>query len=291
MDQDMLHRISAPSKQAPTPRYSLVWKLLFIPKASQTSPPTLARPEWGTPQAFGSTYTPPPTASATATTATSTRQCPRTTVHVATSPNPPTPIRTRWAEKNGVKTDTKQGHTRYAYTPGSTRTVVTGGGYATPGTMRSQYSEYSSAYTPISSTDPAGGMLGGGSFGALAGALPRGVTPHQITMKRPQTAGFKSNNAPFLVDAKYRPLNPIGHGAYGVVCAAVDMATETKVAIKKVPNAFEDLVDAKRILREIKLLRHFKHENVCSLYDLLDPPSRADFNDVYDADARRSRLS
>lgn len=44
--------------------------------------------------------------------------------------------------------------------------------------------------------------------------------------------------------------------------AALDTRTNKKVAIKKVTNAFQDLVDAKRILREMKLLRHFKHENV-----------------------------
>jgi serine/threonine protein kinase len=38
--------------------------------------------------------------------------------------------------------------------------------------------------------------------------------------------------------------------------------TNEKVAIKKIPRAFDDVVDAKRILREIKLLRHFDHENV-----------------------------
>ena len=36
-----------------------------------------------------------------------------------------------------------------------------------------------------------------------------------------------------------------------------------QVAIKKITDAFEDLIDAKRILREAKLLRHFDHENVC----------------------------
>lgn len=35
-----------------------------------------------------------------------------------------------------------------------------------------------------------------------------------------------------------------------------------QVAIKKCPNAFEDLVDAKRIVREIRLLMHFRHENI-----------------------------
>ncbi len=45
--------------------------------------------------------------------------------------------------------------------------------------------------------------------------------------------------------------------------SAIDKTTGRQVAIKKIPNAFDDLIDAKRILREIKLLRHFNHDNVC----------------------------
>ena len=39
-----------------------------------------------------------------------------------------------------------------------------------------------------------------------------------------------------------------------MVCSALDHKLKAKVAIKKVPKAFEDLIDAKRIVREIKLL-------------------------------------
>jgi mitogen-activated protein kinase 1/3 len=53
------------------------------------------------------------------------------------------------------------------------------------------------------------------------------------------------------------------------------------VAIKKIPGAFEDLIDAKRIVREIRLLRHFSHENVIKIVDILPPPSLSDFEDVY----------
>ena len=74
----------------------------------------------------------------------------------------------------------------------------------------------------------------------------------------------------FLVDVKYKPWKPIGRGAYGQVCSALDEQTKKKIAIKKVTNAFEDLVDAKRILREIKLLRHFNHENVVGIVDLIE---------------------
>lgn len=38
--------------------------------------------------------------------------------------------------------------------------------------------------------------------------------------------------------------------------------TNEKVAIKKIANAFDNYMDAKRTLREIKLLRHLDHENV-----------------------------
>lgn len=38
--------------------------------------------------------------------------------------------------------------------------------------------------------------------------------------------------------------------------------TNEKVAIKKIMYAFDHIIEAKRTLREIKLLRHFDHENV-----------------------------
>jgi len=38
--------------------------------------------------------------------------------------------------------------------------------------------------------------------------------------------------------------------------------TGQRVAIKKITNIFKDLNDTKRILREVKLLRHFSHNNV-----------------------------
>lgn len=68
------------------------------------------------------------------------------------------------------------------------------------------------------------------------------------------------------VDAKYELIKPIGHGAYGVVISALNTETGQKVAIKKITRAFDDLVDAKRILREITLLRKFDHENVSFIF-------------------------
>ena len=53
--------------------------------------------------------------------------------------------------------------------------------------------------------------------------------------------------------------------------------------MKKIKDTFSDLVDAKRILREIKLLRHFRtHENIITLYDIMTvPPNTPNFKDIY----------
>jgi len=95
------------------------------------------------------------------------------------------------------------------------------------------------------------------------------------------THSFMVNTMKFTVDVKYSPLKPLGRGAYGVVCSAIDKTNDKKIAIKKIPKAFEDLVDAKRILREVKLLRHFKHDNIIGLYDLINPPDSGSFDDIY----------
>ena len=75
----------------------------------------------------------------------------------------------------------------------------------------------------------------------------------------------------FEVQSRYAPIKPIGKGAYGVVCSARDVRSDARVAIKKITNAFENAVDAKRTLREIKLLRHLKHENVIRIADVVAP--------------------
>mmetsp|Transcript_9942 Transcript_9942/g.14877 ORF Transcript_9942/g.14877 Transcript_9942/m.14877 type:complete len:573 (+) Transcript_9942:142-1860(+) len=87
----------------------------------------------------------------------------------------------------------------------------------------------------------------------------------------------------FLIDKRYGNLRPIGDGSYGFVASAIDSVTGRKVAIKKVTDTFADVVDAKRILRELKLLRHMKrHENIICLYDIMtDPPDSPHFNDIY----------
>mmetsp|Transcript_18451 Transcript_18451/g.27342 ORF Transcript_18451/g.27342 Transcript_18451/m.27342 type:complete len:472 (-) Transcript_18451:170-1585(-) len=97
------------------------------------------------------------------------------------------------------------------------------------------------------------------------------------------THSFNAGKETFTIDTRYSLIRTIGSGAYGTVISAADAKEEKNVAIKMVPRAFNDEIDAKRILREIKLLRHFKHENIVSITDMLPPNEKfvEDFNDVY----------
>lgn len=93
---------------------------------------------------------------------------------------------------------------------------------------------------------------------------------------------FKASGQQFEIQSRYSLIRPIGHGAYGVVISALDKETGEKVAIKKISRAFEDPIDAKRILREIKLMKKFTHENVIRIIDIIPPPPTAEeFEDVY----------
>ena len=75
----------------------------------------------------------------------------------------------------------------------------------------------------------------------------------------------------FTVPEYYKITKMLGQGAYGIVAEATDTRTNAHVAIKKLEKVFSHLVDAKRILREITLLRHLQHENVTTMLDLIVP--------------------
>lgn len=98
---------------------------------------------------------------------------------------------------------------------------------------------------------------------------------------QPEKVEHKVGGVSFMLSRYYVPIKIIGQGAYGVVASATDLRSNTKVAIKKVSNAFVDLIDAKRILREIKLLQFCGHENVIQILDIEEPPTRVGYNDIY----------
>ena len=60
----------------------------------------------------------------------------------------------------------------------------------------------------------------------------------------------------FTIDSRYNELKVIGKGSYGVVCSAIDTSSSTSVAIKKITPISKHSIDAKHVLREIRLMRH-----------------------------------
>jgi len=81
----------------------------------------------------------------------------------------------------------------------------------------------------------------------------------------------------FEVTTRYTDLQPVGMGAFGLVCAARDQLTGQQVAIKKIMKPFSTPVLAKRTYRELKLLKHLRHENIISLSDIFISP----LEDIY----------
>ncbi|KAJ6415137.1 hypothetical protein OIU84_004017 [Salix udensis] len=126
-------------------------------------------------------------------------------------------------------------------------------------------------------SNSSGSTSEGGGAGHHHGSKIKGVSTHGGRYVQYNVYGNL-----FEVSSKYvPPIRPIGRGAYGIVCAAVNSDTHEEVAIKKIGNAFDNRIDAKRTLREIKLLRHMDHENVIAIRDIIRPPKKEAFNDVY----------
>jgi serine/threonine protein kinase len=84
------------------------------------------------------------------------------------------------------------------------------------------------------------------------GADPNIVRPIQSKIKN--KAQFECKDGIITVDERYEVKKCVGSGAYGHVFSAFDSKSQQNVAIKRIHKAFEDVIDAKRVLREIKIL-------------------------------------
>ena len=82
---------------------------------------------------------------------------------------------------------------------------------------------------------------------------------------------YDLNGIFFELPERYTPIKMIGRGTYGAVINANDAKSGNKVAIKKL-SKIEDAVDAKRVLREILIMKNLEHENVLGLLDVVYVP-------------------
>ncbi|KAJ7309047.1 hypothetical protein JRQ81_008337 [Phrynocephalus forsythii] len=69
--------------------------------------------------------------------------------------------------------------------------------------------------------------------------------------------------------------------AFQSIWSVTDPRDGKRVALKKMPNVFQNLVSCKRVFRELKMLCFFKHDNVLSALDILQPPHIDYFEEMY----------
>eukprot|EP01084_Bolivina_argentea_P096302 173137_1 len=77
---------------------------------------------------------------------------------------------------------------------------------------------------------------------------------------------------------RYEPIRELGRGSYGIVYQGKvlkkwgKLEPYQKIAIKKVRRVFHTETDAKRLLRELKILRILRnHDSIVTLYDIIPP--------------------
>ena len=103
----------------------------------------------------------------------------------------------------------------------------------------------------------------------------RGVRSHKSGQgeRVSTTVDSKAGPVKFELPDDYEVISVVGEGAYGVVAQGKSRRLGIDVAIKKVSRVFsKGHIMTKRILREIKMLRHLNHRNILSLKDLLNGP-------------------
>jgi mitogen-activated protein kinase 1/3 len=88
---------------------------------------------------------------------------------------------------------------------------------------------------------------------------------------------MESLEAEMNLEPRYKFVRYRGKGSFGVVGEYVDTTTNDRVAIKKL-HKIEDLIDAKRMLREIRILGNYRHENILNLRHIIAKPYEGYFN-------------
>ncbi|CAM6104135.1 unnamed protein product [Calypogeia fissa] len=69
----------------------------------------------------------------------------------------------------------------------------------------------------------------------------------------------------WVVGPRYKLHEHVGAGSYGDVCKATDMETLEIVALKRIPDVFFCHMLAKRVLREVCIMRRLRHPYIISL--------------------------
>ena len=139
----------------------------------------------------------------------------------------------------------------------ATGAAVTGAGTSYMGTTNTHHA---GGGGKVVNNPPLPPASGGGSTGVMG---------NYSTVAPAQEASYSVCGTVFKVDRVYKDLKPVGKGSYGIVCSAVNSDVNENVAIKRVSPISTHVIDAKHVLREIRMMRYLgAHENIITLKDL-----------------------
>jgi mitogen-activated protein kinase 1/3 len=85
--------------------------------------------------------------------------------------------------------------------------------------------------------------------------------------------------AEFGMQETFTVIKKLGEGAYGKVVEAQHKVTKEKYAVKQLLDIFSDNVDAKRMVRELKVFRKMNEcPHIIKIVDIMEPKSRVKFD-------------
>ena len=125
------------------------------------------------------------------------------------------------------------------------------------------------------------GDVRGAANGVPASSSSVAAVDSVVAASSSTTTTTNGTLTPPAAHADAQPDRPIGYGAFGVVWAVTDPRDGKRVALKKMPNVFQNLISCKRVFRELKMLCTFKHDNVLQALDILQPPHPDFFAEIY----------
>ncbi|XP_954376.1 Map2 kinase, putative [Theileria annulata] len=119
-----------------------------------------------------------------------------------------------------------------------------------------------------------------GNYSTGTGAKYRPLKSTTLKKERP-TIKPPQSDIKWELGERYKFVDMVGSGSYGHVCRAYDSQLNKFVAIKRIHKVFDDLIDCKRILREIAILNRLDHPNVVKILDILVPDNLETFDVLY----------
>lgn len=93
--------------------------------------------------------------------------------------------------------------------------------------------------------------------------------------------GFDDLNSDFKLPDTFKKMKKLGAGAYGKVMQVIHIPTQSTYAIKRFEEVFTRELRAKRLLRELAILKSVKHPCLNKLKWIVQPEDFSNINDAY----------